>query len=205
MFNDDIQGTGAVITGGFINAVQQSGVPPREQRAVFLGAGSAGVGVAKQLVEFFMKQGLSEEEATQRFWLVDSRGLVTADRGALADHKVYFARHDNAGRQYATLAEVVEYVRPTILMGLSTIGGAFTPSILARMAELNDRPVIFPLSNPSSQSECTFADAIEHTQGKCLFASGSPFPPLHWNGTELLPGQGNNMSVSPTPHPLPSH
>lgn len=198
MFNDDIQGTGAVILGGFINAVKQSGVAPKDQRAVFLGAGSAGVGVAKQLTEFFMKEGLSEEEAKKRFWLVDSQGLVTADRpGKLADHKTYFARDDNEGQQLKSLPEVVEYVKPTILMGLSTIGGAFTPEILKRMAELNDRPVIFPLSNPSSKSECTFEEAIEHTHGKCLFASGSPFPTLHHDGKELVPGQGNNMYVFP--------
>lgn len=196
MFNDDIQGTGAVILGGFINAVKQSGIAPKDQRAVFLGAGSAGVGVAKQLAEFFVKEGLSEEEAKKRFWLVDSQGMVALDRpGKLADHKVYFARDDNNGQQYKTLEEVVEYVKPTILMGLSTIGGAFTPKILERMAEMNDRPVIFPLSNPSSKSECTFEDAIKYTKGKCLFASGSPFPTLQWEGKDLVPGQGNNMSV----------
>jgi len=193
MFNDDIQGTGAVILGGFINGVKQSRVTPKDQRAVFLGAGSAGVGVAKQLTEFFMKEGLSEEEAKKRFWLVDSQGLVTSDRGKLAEHKVYFARDDNEGKQYKSLEEVVEYVKPTILMGLSTIGGAFTPHILTRMAELNDKPVIFPLSNPSSKSECTFEDAIKYTKGKCLFASGSPFPTLHFEGNDLVPGQGNNM------------
>lgn len=198
MFNDDIQGTGAVILGGFINAVKQSGVAPKDQRAVFLGAGSAGVGVAKQLTEFFVKEGLTEDEARQRFWLVDSQGLVTNDRpGKLADHKVYFARDDNAGQQFKSLEEVVEYVKPTILMGLSTIGGAFTPQILQRMASFNERPVIFPLSNPSSKSECTFAEALEHTDGRCLFASGSPFPSLEWNGQVLNPGQGNNMYVFP--------
>jgi malate dehydrogenase (oxaloacetate-decarboxylating)(NADP+) len=194
MFNDDIQGTGAVILGGFINAVKQSGVAPKDQRAVFLGAGSAGVGVAKQLAEFFIKEGLTEDEARQRFWLVDSQGMVANDRpGKLAEHKLYFARNDNNGQQYKTLEEVVEYVKPTILMGLSTIGGAFTPKILERMAELNDRPVIFPLSNPSSKSECTFEAAIKHTKGKCLFASGSPFPSLQYEGKELTPGQGNNV------------
>ena len=198
MFNDDIQGTGAVILGGFINAVKQSGVAPKDQRAVFLGAGSAGVGVAKQLTEFFMNEGLSEDQARQRFWLVDSQGLVANDRpGKLAEHKIYFARDDNDGKQYKTLEEIVEYVKPTILMGLSTIGGAFTPKILSRMAELNDRPVIFPLSNPSSKSECTFEEAIKHTKGKCLFASGSPFPTLQWEGKDLVPGQGNNMYVFP--------
>ncbi|GAM85525.1 hypothetical protein ANO11243_035320 [Dothideomycetidae sp. 11243] len=198
MFNDDIQGTGAVILGGFINAVKQSGVPAADQRAVFLGAGSAGVGVAKQIVEFFIKEGLSEDEARRCFWLVDSKGLVTDDRGdKLAEHKIYFSRPDNKGKQYKSLEEVIGYVKPTILMGLSTIGGAFTPKIIRRMAELNKRPVIFPLSNPSSKSECTFEEAVKYTKGKCLFASGSPFPPLEYDGKTLSPGQGNNVYVFP--------
>ncbi|GAB7323300.1 hypothetical protein MBLNU13_g05775t2 [Cladosporium sp. NU13] len=194
MFNDDIQGTGAVILAGFINAVKQSGVPAKDQRAVFLGAGSAGVGVAKQLAAFFINEGLTEDEARKCFWLVDSKGMVTNDReGELADHKRYFSRDDNNGEQYKTLEEVVDHVKPTILMGLSTIGGAFTPQILEKMATMNDRPVIFPLSNPSSKSECTFEDAIKYTKGKCLFASGSPFPTLDFEGQKLVPGQGNNM------------
>lgn len=197
-FNDDIQGTGAVILAGFINAVKQSGTPSADQRAVFLGAGSAGVGVAKQIVEFFIREGLTEDQARRCFWLVDSKGLVTHDRGdKLAEHKLYFTRDDNEGKQYKSLEEVVEYVKPTILMGLSTIGGAFTPKILERMAELNERPIVFPLSNPSSKSECTFAEAIEHTKGRCLFASGSPFPALEYEGKTLEPGQGNNMYVFP--------
>ncbi|KAH6643739.1 hypothetical protein C7974DRAFT_4318 [Boeremia exigua] len=198
MFNDDVQGTGAVIVGGFINAVKASGVPVKDHKAIFLGAGSAGTGVAKQIVEFFKKEGLTEEEARRKFWFVDSNGLVTQDRGdKLADHKVYFARDDNNGRQYQSLARLIDYVQPTILMGLSTIGGAFNKDILQKMAKLNDHPVIFPLSNPSSKSECTFEEAVIHTEGRCLFASGSPFPSLEHDGKLLTPGQGNNMYVFP--------
>ncbi|KAF2876726.1 hypothetical protein BDV95DRAFT_674583 [Massariosphaeria phaeospora] len=198
MFNDDVQGTGAVIVGGFINAVKASGVPAKDHRAIFLGAGSAGVGVAKQIVEFFIKEGLTEEEARRKFWFVDSNGLVTSDRGdKLADHKVYFARNDNNGRQYQSLLRLIDFVRPTILMGLSTIGGAFNTDILQRMAKLNDRPIIFPLSNPSSKSECTFEEAVHNTDGRCLFASGSPFPSLEYGEKLLTPGQGNNMYVFP--------
>lgn len=119
---------------------------------------------------------------------------MTNDRGdKLADHKVYFSRDDNSGRQIKDLAEVIEYVKPTILMGLSTIGGAFTPAILERMASLNEHPVIFPLSNPSSKSECTFEEAVKYTKGKCLFASGSPFPNEEWEGKTLVPGQGLSL------------
>lgn len=198
MFNDDIQGTGAVIMGGMIGAVKQSGVAPKDHRAVFLGSGSAGVGVAKQIVEYFMREGMTEEDAKRCFWLVDSKGLVTLDRGdQLAEHKFYFARHDNAGKQYRTLDDVIDHVKPTILMGLSTIGGAFTTEILQKMGSWNNRPIIFPLSNPSSKSECTFEDAIRHTDGRALFASGSPFHPYEYKGKIYHPGQGNNMYVFP--------
>ncbi|KAL8902979.1 MAG: hypothetical protein Q9207_004238 [Kuettlingeria erythrocarpa] len=197
-FNDDIQGTGAVVLAGIINAVKKSGVPVKGQRAVFMGAGSAGVGVAKQIVEYFMREGLTEEQARECFWLVDTKGLVTNDRGdKLADHKIYFSRNDNGGQQYKTLAEVVDYVKPTILMGLSTMGGIFSPGILKKMAGWNQRPIIFPLSNPSANSECTFEEAVKYTEGRALFASGSPFPPETYEGQTLQPGQGNNMYVFP--------
>ena len=198
MFNDDIQGTGAVIMGGIIGAIKQSGTSPKDHRAVFLGSGSAGVGVAKQIVEYFMSEGLTEEKARSCFYLVDSKGLVTSDRGdRLADHKIYFARHDNEGQQFRYLEAVIEYVKPTIIMGLSTIGGAFTPEILQKMAAWNHRPIIFPLSNPSSKSECTFEAAVTHTDGRALFASGSPFQPFLYKDKIYHPGQGNNMYVFP--------
>ncbi|KAH0551524.1 hypothetical protein GP486_007259 [Trichoglossum hirsutum] len=197
-FNDDIQGTGSVVLAGVISAVRETKVPVKEHRAVFMGAGSAGVGVAKQIVEYFVKEGLTEDEARRRFWLVDTKGLVTNDRGdKLADHKIYFSRDDNDGRQIKSLAEVVEYVKPTILMGLSTIGGIFDEHILNRMGEMNESPIIFPLSNPSSKSECTYEEAMRHTGGRAVFASGSPFPSLDYNGKTYCPGQGNNMYVFP--------
>ena len=202
-FNDDIQGTGAVILGGVINAVKRSGLPCKEHRAVFLGAGSAGVGVAKQIVAFFMREGMTEDEARACFYLVDTKGLVTMDRGdKLADHKVYFAREDNEGAQYKTLDEVVDHVKPTILMGLSTLGGVFTPEILRKMADWNTSPIVFPLSNPSSKSECDFESAVTHTDGRALFASGSPFPQFSFTDSQgetriHYPGQGNNMYVFP--------
>ena len=196
-FNDDIQGTGAVILGGVINAVRRTGIHPRDQRAVFFGAGSAGVGVAKQIVEFFMREGLTEDEARKCFWLVDTKGLVTNDRGdKLAAHKVYFSRDDNKGHQIKTLAEVVEFVKPTILMGLSTIGGAFTPEMLKQMAEWNENPIIFPLSNPSANSECTFEEAFKYTDGKALFASGSPFQAIEHDGKLEIPGQGGSIKLN---------
>lgn len=178
-------------------------MPCKNHRAVFLGAGSAGVGVARQIVQFFMREGLTEDEARNCFYLVDTKGLVTADRGdKLANHKVYFARRDNHGQQFKTLDEVIDHVKPTILMGLSTLGGVFTPEILRKMADWNSAPIIFPLSNPSSKSECDFENAVTHTDGRCLFASGSPFPSMSFTNSAgechtYYPGQGNNMYVFP--------
>ena len=192
-----------MILAGIINAVKRTGIPAKDQRAVFFGAGSAGVGVAKQIVEFFTREGLTEAEARRCFWLVDTKGLVTDDRGdKLADHKIYFSRDDNNGQHPKTLAEVVDYVKPTILMGLSTMGGVFDSSILTKMGQWNKHPIIFPLSNPSANSECTFEEAMKYTDGRALFASGSPFPSLHHNGKLECPGQGPSF-LFPFPFPSP--
>ncbi|KAK8001428.1 malic enzyme [Apiospora marii] len=207
-FNDDIQGTGAVVLGGYIGAVNLSGVPIEEQRLVFMGAGSAGVGVAKQLVEFYTRQGLTEKEAKEKFWLVDTKGLVTADRGdRLAEHKKYFARVDNNGHQFRTLEEVIEYVRPSALVGLTATFGVFTESVVRALKASVDsggvgrRPILFPLSNPLTKAECTFEQAIQWTEGTAIFASGSPFQPLSLKSSEgsvtYHPNQGNNVYVFP--------
>ena len=128
-----------------MSGFRRSGIPLSEQRLVFMGAGSAAVGVARQIVELFIKNGITENEARRKVWLVDSKGLVTNDRGdRLAEHKLFFSRDDNDGQQYSTLDEVVDYVKPTALMGLCTTGGVFTESIIKKMAALNDRPMIFP-------------------------------------------------------------
>lgn len=194
MFNDDIQGTGAVIMGGMISAIINSGRPLREHRALFFGAGSAAVGVAKQIVQYFVHEGLSEHEAKSRFWLVDRRGLVTMDRGdVLPDHKQYLARADNDGQQFATLEETADFVKPSILVGLSGLRAAFDNCLLQKMAKWNRLPIIFPLSNPVSHSECTFNEAIIATEGRVLFAAGSPFGHMLYKGGDYHPAQGNNM------------
>ncbi|EPE34133.1 NAD(P)-binding Rossmann-fold containing protein [Glarea lozoyensis ATCC 20868] len=197
-FNDDIQGTGAVVLAGIISALKSSGLKAKDQRAVFMGAGSAGTGVAKQIVEYYMKEGLSEDEARKAFWFVDTKGMITNDRGdKLAEHKKYFARDDNNGLQLKSLPEIVDYVKPTILMGLSTIRGIFDEPLLNKMAKLNKNPIIFPLSNPSSNAECTFEEAVKYTDGRALFASGSPFQDYVYKGKVMKPSQGNNMYVFP--------
>ncbi|KAJ3042639.1 hypothetical protein HDV00_006918 [Rhizophlyctis rosea] len=198
-FNDDIQGTGAVILAGFINAIKLSGTPIDQHRILFFGAGSAGVGVASQLKEHFIRAGgMSDEAAKDAFWLVDSKGLVTFDRGdKLPHHKTLFARSDNNGQQYKTLEDVINYVKPTALIGLSSQGGAFGQKEVELMAELNKRPIVFPLSNPSTNAECTFEQSMNWTKGKVIFASGTAFPAMEWEGKTVEPGQGNNMYVFP--------
>ncbi|KAF9009971.1 hypothetical protein BDQ17DRAFT_1347251 [Cyathus striatus] len=201
VFNDDIQGTGAVVLSGFLNAAklssEASGRPLSDHRILFFGAGSAGVGVAMQLMSFFTLQGLSEEEARRRIWLVDSQGLVYDSRGRLAEHKKYFSRDDYSGPPMTNLVDILDHVQPTALLGLSTITDAFTPEVIQTMAAINPRPIIFPLSNPVRLSECSFADAVEHTNGQVLFASGSPFPEQAYGDKTLYPGQGNNMYIFP--------
>ncbi|KAJ1654463.1 hypothetical protein IWQ61_005614 [Dispira simplex] len=200
-FNDDIQGTGAVILSGFINAVEQAPVDPLQHRILFHGAGSAGVGVAKQLMDYFViKHGLSEEEAKAKFWLSDSKGLITLDRGdKLAQHKIFFARKDNEGQQFKNLLDTMDYVKPTVLIGLCAQSGVFDAKVLQRMAKLNERPIVFPLSNPLDNAECTFEQAMQHTDNRVIFASGTAFPPYTIPDTKetRVPGQGNNMYIFP--------
>ena len=206
MFNDDIQGTGSVILAGFTNAARiaakESGRPLSDQRILMAGAGSAAVGVGKQLMSFFTINGLTEDEARERIYITDSKGLVTKDRGdKLPEHKVFFARDDNNGKQIKDLAEIIDYVKPTAILGLSTVKGTFDENVIRKMAALNQLPIIFPLSNPTDNSECTYEEAVKYTDGKVLFAAGSPFPEIEASqsptGKRLIPGQGNNFLVFP--------
>lgn len=207
-FNDDIQGTGAVVLAGYMGAVNLSGVPIEDQRLVFMGAGSAGVGVAKQVMEYYTRRGLSEQQAREKFWLVDTKGLVTKDRGdRLAEHKKIFARSDNNGHQFSTLEAVIEYVKPTALIGLTATFGVFTESVVRALkvsvdaGGLGRRPILFPLSNPLTKAECTFEQAITWTEGTVIFASGSPFSPVTTKSGDMMttyyPNQGNNVYVFP--------
>lgn len=180
--------------GGIISAINNSGTPLRKHRVVFLGAGSAAVGVAKQIIQYFIREGLSESEAQSCFWLVDSHGMVTLDRGDdLAEHKKYLARSDNNGKQFPSLEETAENVKPTILIGLSGVRGAFNKSLMQKMALWNKLPIIFPLSNPLTHSECTFSEAVVATEGRVLFAAGSPYGHTMYKGGDYHPAQGNNM------------
>eukprot|EP00030_Apusomonadida_sp_AF-17_P002487 a339857_74.p2 GENE.a339857_74~~a339857_74.p2 ORF type:complete len:586 (-),score=275.24 a339857_74:56-1780(-) len=194
-FNDDVQGTGAVIAAGFLVAAKVLGIKISDLRCVFLGAGSAGIGVADRIVSLMVEEGLTPEAARRQFWFLDSKGLVTTHRASLEDFKVPYARPDMPDG--LDLITVIREVKPSALVGLSMQSGAFNEAIIRALHASCPRPLIFPLSNPTSKSECSAHDAIHWTNAECLFASGSPFPPVSFQGREIVTGQGNNMFVFP--------
>ena len=203
-FNDDIQGTAAVVLAGVVGALRITGQALKDQRILFAGAGASATGISHLLVEAMEQQGLSTQEGRRRIWLVDSRGLVTTAREGLEEYKAPFARDRNEVGTYAcqdhsriTLEEAVRNAKPTILIGTSGTPNMFSEAIVRLMAEANQRPVIFPLSNPTSKSECTPEDAIRWSDGRAIVATGSPFPPVTYSGNRFRIGQGNNAFVFP--------
>jgi malate dehydrogenase (oxaloacetate-decarboxylating)(NADP+) len=193
-FNDDIQGTAAVGVAGVIAATRMKGERLRDQTYAFFGSGSAGLGISELLWRLMMDEGCTEQEARSKCWLIDSRGLVVAARTDLAESKLGYA-HDHP--EVGNLADIVRSVKPTVLIGTSTIPKSFTQEVIEHMASYCDRPIIFPFSNPTSKSECTAEEAYTWTNGKAIFASGSPFQPVTINGTTIHPGQGNNVYIFP--------
>jgi malate dehydrogenase (oxaloacetate-decarboxylating) len=204
-FNDDIQGTGAVNLAAALAAARATGIRLPEHRIVIFGAGTAGTGIADQLSAAMRAGGLSETAARARFWAVDRAGLLTDATPGLAESQGRYARPaaDVAGWQVDEslggigLAEVVRRVHPSILIGTSARGGAFTAHIVREMAAHRARPVILPMSNPTSLSEAVPADLIRWTEGRALVATGSPFPPVDYNGVRYMIGQANNALVFP--------
>nr|CAD7599771.1 unnamed protein product [Timema genevievae] len=156
----------------------------------------ASLGIANLCVMAMQEEGTSSEDARAKIWMVDSKGLIVKDRpeGGVTGHKVHYAQ---VHAPIKNLDEVVRTVKPTVLIGAAAIGGVFTPQLLKQMATLNKRPIIFALSNPTHKAECTAEDAYTHTEGKAVFASGSPFPPVVFNGQTHYPGQGNNSYIFP--------
>ncbi len=193
-FNDDIQGTAAVTLAGLWAAGRITGRSLADQRLLFLGAGSAATGIADLIVAALVRDGLSVEEARRRCWFVDSKGLVVRGRSDLAVHKRPYA-HDHAPA--TTLLDAVTLLKPTAILGLSAQGGAFTEPVVRTMAELNQRPIVLALSNPTSKAECTAEQAYQWSDGRAVFASGSPFAPVNWLGRDHHPGQGNNAYIFP--------
>ena len=193
-FNDDIQGTASVALAGLFTALRANGGRLSEQRVLFLGAGEAATGISDLVVSTLVGEGMDESAARDRCWLVDSKGLVVSGRNNLTDHKRRYAHEHAPVPDFATAVEVLQ---PTAIIGVAGAGPAFTPEILARMAEMNEAPIVFALSNPTSRAECTAEEAYRHTEGRALFACGSPFDPVTMDGRTLVPRQGNNSYIFP--------
>jgi len=193
-FNDDIQGTGSVALAGVLSALRVTGGKMSDHRVMMLGAGEAGMGIADNIVAVLMEEGLSKEEARKRIWFVDSKGLIVKGRAGLVEHKLHYA-HDHA--PCADLLSAVKAIKPTMLVGVSGQARTFTEEIVKFVGSYNARPVIFALSNPTSKAECTAEEAYTWTEGRALFASGSPFAPVTLNGKTHVPGQGNNAYIFP--------
>jgi malate dehydrogenase (oxaloacetate-decarboxylating)(NADP+) len=193
-YNDDIQGTAAIATAGFISISRLMKRPFTEQKFLFLGAGAAAFGIADLLIQKFQKDGLSREEALEHIWMFDVNGLLVNSRTDLADYQKQFA---HSGEFTNDFADAILQIKPTAILGVSTVGGAFNQQVIENMSRINERPIIFPYSNPTSHSECTAEQAYTWSKGKAVFASGSPFEPVVYDGKTYTPGQGNNVFIFP--------
>jgi malate dehydrogenase (oxaloacetate-decarboxylating)(NADP+) len=193
-FNDDIQGTASVTLAGLYSAMRITKGKLTDQKILFHGAGEAAIGIGNLIVSAMMDQGVSSEEAMSRCWFRDSRALVESSRTDLQEHKRPFAHNH---KPICDLLEIIKELKPTALIGVSGQPKQFTQVIVEEMARINERPIIFALSNPTSRAECTAEEAIRWTNGQAIFASGSPFDPLRFAGKEFVPGQGNNAYIFP--------
>jgi len=203
-FNDDIQGTAGVILAGILSALRIAGGALSDQRLLFAGAGASAQGIADLFVAALMDEGLQPDDARRQVWMVDRKGLVTRARSGLEDFKRTYAREPEDILTYKcqdkhriTLEEVIANAEPTILIGTSASPGIFTRQIIGAMSECNERPIIFPISNPTSKAECIPDDAIRWSGGRAIVATGSPFPPVQYNGMHYRIGQANNAFLFP--------
>ncbi len=202
-FNDDIQGTAAVAAATLISAINVTGIPLEQQRIVMLGFGSAGIGITNLLAQFMQDRGLTEQEARERFFAIDLYGLVTQNGKGVRPEQLPYARKEQEVQSWKqpngeiTLLDVVRNARPSVLIGVSGQPGAFTEQAVREMAKYSDRPVIFPLSNPTSRSEATAQDLMDWTEGRALIGTGSPFEPANVGGTKVPITQTNNSYIFP--------
>jgi malate dehydrogenase (oxaloacetate-decarboxylating) len=202
-FNDDIQGTGAITLAALISAVKITGTPLSENRVLIFGSGTAGIGNADQIRAAMQTEGLSDEDAYRRFWCVDVQGLLTDDMEDLHDFQRPYARPASevkdwkSGKNGIDMLETIKRVKPTAMIGTSTAYGAFTEEIVKEMAKQVERPIIFPLSNPTERTEAFPSDLIEWTDGKALVATGLPYDPVEYEGTSYEIGQANNALLYP--------
>ena len=193
-FNDDIQGTAAVALAGLFSALRVTGGKLKEQKLLFLGAGEAATGIADLVVSAMVADGASEADARGQIWLVDSRGLVVKDRAGLNAQKLRYA---HAHAPVGDFLSAIKDLKPTAIIGVAAVGGTFTPKVLRTMAEINKQPIVFALSNPTSQAECSAEEAYRRTGGRALFACGSPYDPVTIDGKTFVPRQGNNSYIFP--------
>lgn len=194
VYNDDVQGTAGITLAGMINACKLKGTRLADERYLFLGAGSAGVGLANLLCSALVEQGLTLEQARANVHMFDVNGLLESSRTDLFDFQQPYAHKHAPTRDFV---EAIKSVKPTTIIGVSTIGGAFTQGVVETLSALNDRPIILALSNPTEHAECTAEQAYQWSNGKAIYAAGVQFPPVHLNGVTYLPGQANNFYIFP--------
>ena len=194
MFNDDIQGTAAVTLAGLMATQRITDRKLQDETLMFYGAGTAGMGIAELFVSALEKDGISKNEARSKCWFIDSLGLVVKERKGLNRSKLSFAHYHAPVKN---MLDIINTVKPTALIGVSGQSQSFSKPVLQAMARINERPIIFALSNPTSMSECTAEQAYGWTEGRCVFASGSPFESVTMNGESFTPGQGNNAYIFP--------
>jgi malate dehydrogenase (oxaloacetate-decarboxylating)(NADP+) len=194
VYNDDVQGTAGITLAGMINAAKLKGTQLKDEKYLFLGAGSAGIGLADLLCSALVAQGMSLKDAQSRVYLFDVNGLLESTRKDLIDFQKPYAHQHAPTRDFVA---AIESVKPTTIIGVSTIGGAFTQKVVESMSRINDRPVILALSNPTEHAECTAEQAYTWSKGKAIYAAGVQFAPVHYNGQTFLPGQANNFYIFP--------
>jgi malate dehydrogenase (oxaloacetate-decarboxylating)(NADP+) len=194
VYNDDVQGTAGIVLAGMINAAKIKGTKLSDENYLFLGAGSAGIGLAGLLCSAMVSEGLSLEEAQSKVHMFDINGLLESSRTDLFDFQKVYAHKHVPTRDFVA---AIESIRPTTLIGVSTVGGLFTQKVIEAVSLINDRPVILALSNPTEHAECTAEQAYTWSKGKAIYAAGVQFPPVHWNGQTFLPGQANNFYIFP--------
>lgn len=193
-FNDDIQGTGASALAGILSALRISGGKLSEQRFLFMGAGEAGIGIGDTITAAMMSEGVSEVEARKRCWFWDIGGLLTADREDLSEHQRLYAQEV---ARPADFMDAITSFCPTALIGVCGCGGLFDEDVIRALTRCNERPILFAMSNPTTSAECTAEEAYRYSDGKAIFASGSPFPPVSVDGMTCIPGQANNVYIFP--------
>jgi malate dehydrogenase (oxaloacetate-decarboxylating)(NADP+) len=194
VYNDDIQGTAGIVLAGMINAVKIKRTQLKDEKYLFLGAGSAGIGLADLLCSAMVQEGLPLHEAQSRVYLFDINGLLQSQRTDLVDFQKPYAHQHPPMHDFAA---AIQSIKPTTIIGVSTIGGAFTRQIVETISQINERPVILALSNPTEHAECTAEQAYTWSNGKAIYAAGVQFPPVHFNGQTFLPGQANNFYIFP--------